>query len=202
MTAYLRRAGFEIAACRLRRRPPARQLPVPAGDAARRRAAARPTSSTSCCARSGSCRTRRGHRADDATGRVLGARARRAAGRRACPARTSGRSPGGRCSTTRRGAARTPASSIAIVLSTDSERDRRRRAPAPGSRCRSCGPPALAQDDTPMLPVIEHAVDALDARAAGRRRSSCCCSRRRRCARPRTSATPCRRCARPAPIRS
>ena len=58
MAAYLRRAGFEVAARGLRRRPPARQLRVPARRRRSRTRCRRRRRSRRCSARSGSCRTR------------------------------------------------------------------------------------------------------------------------------------------------
>ena len=44
--------------------------------------------------------------------------------------------------------------------------DRRRRPRRSAATCRSCGPPELARDDTPHLPVIQHAARWMQERAA------------------------------------
>ena len=122
----------------------------------------------SFCAKCDFCRT---HRIRDERAVSLGSFPR-AEGRRESATRTYGLCVAVRCSNTRRGP---PAASGVIdrtVLSTDSERiaaeGRRLGIEVPFIR-----PAELARDDTPMLPVIEHAVDFLEQRrlAAGNRRA-------------------------------
>ena len=156
MDAYLRRAGFDDRARRLRRRPPARQLRRRAVDACARRAAA------VRCGRELFREVRfvqnAPRHADPPHGQCLALVPARG-GSKGIPDKNI--RPAGRaihCSSTRpRGGAASGVIDRA-VLSTDSERI------AEGGRAgRHRGAvhaaAALAQDDTPMLPVIEHAVD-------------------------------------------
>ena len=166
MEAYLRRAGFGIVAvdyaadhlhvsylCRLARarRPtrcrirPAVTRPVPRDPLRAERAAAdvmRPSEYVpascwpSCPARGGS---------------------------KGVPGRTCGRWPGRTLlDYTAEAAARSRAWSTASCCRTDAEEiaDAGR---APASRCRSCGRRRWPPDDTPMLPVLRHAIDAVHA---------------------------------------
>ncbi len=81
-------------------------------------------------------------------------------------------------------------------------RDCRRRAARPASRCRSCARRSWRVDETPMLPVIEHALAALaDGRLAAGHRRAAAADLAVADRRP-TSATRWRCCATPAPIRS
>ena len=182
MEAYLRRAGFAIAHVDYA----ADHLHVSylcrPGDAGPRRAAGSARPCATCSARSASCRTRPG-RGDDGVPRgarlvparggskgVPGKNVRPLAGRTlldyvtAAAARASGVSTGWFCPPTPR--------TIAAA------------GRAAGLEVPFLRPAELAQDDTPMLPVVRHALDWLMGRGLGTRNSSSCCSRRRHCARP------------------
>ena len=190
MTAYLRRAGFEIVRVRLRGRSPARQLPVPAGRSRRRDALPDAASRRRAASRDPVRAERAATAVTTACRCLVLAIVPARGGSKGVPARTSGRWRAARCSTTRRAAARASGVIDRIVLTTDSEEIADAGTRARDSRCRSCGPPRSPQDDTPMLPVIQHARRGAGRGAAGRRTSSCCCSRRRRCGARRTCATP------------
>ena len=203
MRAYLRRGGVRRAARRLRRGSSARQLRCagrgpPAGRAATARSVER------AAARDALRAERARSERLTPTSMSLRARhrpcARRVEGR--ARARTSARWPAARCSTTPRRAARESGVIDRVVLIAPI----RTRSPTPAAArvwtCRFCGPRRWPQDDTPMLPVVQHALETLAGESRGSRTSSCCCSRRRRCGDPTTCATRCDCCATRMPTRS
>ena len=190
MTAYLRRTGFEVLRTRLRGGSSARQLRLPSGSCACRRASGR------------------GERRDDAAGSAL--RAERAA-RHALtmlvlglvPARGGSKGVPGKNVRPLAGrtlleyaarAARESGVIDRLVLSTDSQEiaDAGRRAGievplhASGVACRRRHADGAGHRSTRS---------ASSPARGGRRTSSCCCSRRRRCDVPNTFAMRSTRCA-------